>query len=230
MATTVSNTSTLDRSASRRHHHHHQSSTAPSRSQSTRVKPVAPPSASPQRTNSEHHRANSRHKPVEEILPQANYETSNVAQTSRRTSREDQNRSSSTHRHHHQSRYSSDMSTAVANGGGPAPVVNPQETRQSGKSGKSRTTIPAPTGNWILGKTIGAGSMGKVKLARRAEGGEQVNTLICYSRPYLILTCSNRSPSRLSLEGLPTTGIIKAAQIGSAQIIRKRFVRQGRLP
>lgn len=63
-----------------------------------------------------------------------------------------------------------------ANGGGPAPVVIAQESRPSGKSGKSRTTIPAATGNWILGKTIGAGSMGKVKLARRAEGGEQVNT------------------------------------------------------
>ena len=55
-------------------------------------------------------------------------------------------------------------------------MVTPQESRHGGpgKSGKSRTTIPAQTGNWILGKTIGAGSMGKVKLARRAEGGEQV--------------------------------------------------------
>jgi serine/threonine protein kinase len=65
------------------------------------------------------------------------------------------------------------MSTAVANSGGPAPVVTPQESRHGGR-GKSRTTIPAQTGNWVLGKTIGAGSMGKVKLARRVEGGEQV--------------------------------------------------------
>jgi hypothetical protein len=65
--------------------------------------------------------------------------------------------------------------TAVANGGGPAPVVTPIESRHSGRSSaRSRTTIPAQTGNWVLGKTIGAGSMGKVKLARRAEGGEQV--------------------------------------------------------
>jgi hypothetical protein len=41
-------------------------------------------------------------------------------------------------------------------------------------TGKKRTTIPAPSGTWVLGKTIGAGSMGKVKLAKRAEGGEQV--------------------------------------------------------
>ncbi|KAH8598922.1 hypothetical protein B0O99DRAFT_505278 [Bisporella sp. PMI_857] len=64
------------------------------------------------------------------------------------------------------------MASTVANGGGPAPVVVPHESRHSSR--KSRTTIPAPTGNWVLGKTIGAGSMGKVKLARRIEGGEQV--------------------------------------------------------
>jgi hypothetical protein len=40
---------------------------------------------------------------------------------------------------------------------------------------KRRTTITAPsTGTWALGKTIGAGSMGKVKLAKHAETGEQV--------------------------------------------------------
>jgi len=66
--------------------------------------------------------------------------------------------------------------TAVANGGGPAPVVAPIESRHVGKAARSRTTIPAQTGNWVLGKTIGAGSMGKVKLARRVEGGEQVCT------------------------------------------------------
>jgi hypothetical protein len=67
------------------------------------------------------------------------------------------------------------MATVAANGGGPAPVITPTESRHTGRgSGKSRTTIPAPTGDWVLGKTIGAGSMGKVKLARRVEGGEQV--------------------------------------------------------
>jgi hypothetical protein len=40
---------------------------------------------------------------------------------------------------------------------------------------KRRTNINAPnTGSWGLGKTIGAGSMGKVKLAKNAETGEQV--------------------------------------------------------
>lgn len=64
------------------------------------------------------------------------------------------------------------MATAASNAG-PAPIVVATESKGA-KPGKSRTTIPAQSGNWILGKTIGAGSMGKVKLARRAEGGEQV--------------------------------------------------------
>jgi len=44
-------------------------------------------------------------------------------------------------------------------------------------SGRRRTTITASTGTWQLGKTIGAGSMGKVKLARNQETGEQVSAL-----------------------------------------------------
>ncbi|KAF1984777.1 Pkinase-domain-containing protein [Aulographum hederae CBS 113979] len=44
----------------------------------------------------------------------------------------------------------------------------------SGSVPRRRTTIDAPaTGVWALGKTIGAGSMGKVKLARNMETGEQ---------------------------------------------------------
>lgn len=40
---------------------------------------------------------------------------------------------------------------------------------------RRRTTITTPTGQWALGKTIGAGSMGKVKLAKHMETGEQVS-------------------------------------------------------
>ena len=40
---------------------------------------------------------------------------------------------------------------------------------------KKRTTIDAQTGKWALGKTIGQGSMGKVKLAKNVETGEQVS-------------------------------------------------------
>jgi hypothetical protein len=39
---------------------------------------------------------------------------------------------------------------------------------------KRRTAITTPSGQWALGKTIGAGSMGKVKLAKHMETGEQV--------------------------------------------------------
>lgn len=36
-----------------------------------------------------------------------------------------------------------------------------------------RTEINASSGVWILGKTIGSGSMGKVKLAKKTDGSEQ---------------------------------------------------------
>ena len=52
----------------------------------------------------------------------------------------------------------------------------PHDVVAPGTSGsaKRRTTIVAQTGEWVLGKTIGAGSMGKVKLAKNLETGEQV--------------------------------------------------------
>lgn len=61
----------------------------------------------------------------------------------------------------------------------PAPVAAngaaPSEVRSStGQNLRRRTTLDAQTGHWELGKTIGAGSMGKVKLARNKETGEQV--------------------------------------------------------
>ena len=179
MATTTSTSPIVERTSSSRRN---QSQSIPSRAQSTRTKSTAVPS-SPQRTTStSHHRTSSRHGPVDDSLLQ-NYESANVSQPTRSSSKDppqhsrSESQRHSDHHRHHRSRPSSDMSTAVANGGGPAPVVVPIESRHSGRtSGKSRTTIPAQTGNWVLGKTIGAGSMGKVKLARRVEGGEQV----CY--------------------------------------------------
>ena len=76
----------------------------------------------------------------------------------------------------------SNATTAVATDG-PVPVQPPSAARSqpepnappgSGGSAKRRTTIGAVTGDWSLGKTIGAGSMGKVKLAKNIETGEQV--------------------------------------------------------
>ncbi|KAM3155770.1 Serine/threonine protein kinase KIN1 [Botrytis cinerea] len=182
MATTTSvSPATLERNTSRRGYNN----SAPHRSQSTRVKSTTTDSPQRSHSHSHHHRpsSSSRHAAIEESVPRANYETANVAQPSRKISsrdgsapsRHESTRSaSSNHRSTHHSRHSNDMATAAANGGGPAPVVTPQESRHAAHKGKSRTTIPALSGNWILGKTIGQGSMGKVKLARRAEGGEQV--------------------------------------------------------
>ncbi|KAK7741687.1 Serine/threonine-protein kinase [Diatrype stigma] len=69
--------------------------------------------------------------------------------------------------------------TAVAHNGGPTalpPVMQAaSEARATGaKTRTSRTSIPTQSGKWILGKTIGAGSMGKVKLARKEDSTEQV--------------------------------------------------------
>ena len=145
MATTTSVSPTsVERSGSRRG----QSQSIPSRSQSTRTKSTVPPS--PQRTHSSHHRTSSRHGAVEEVLPQRDYEATNVAQTSRRSSSKDRpppsrtesTRSASEHHRPHRSRHSTDMATAAANGGGPAPVITPTESRHTGRgSGKSSREI-----------------------------------------------------------------------------------------
>lgn len=163
-----------------------QTYSSPSRTHSTRSRASAVP-PSPQRASSSYSRPpTTSSRPVEEILPQRDYETTNVAQSTRRRStdrppavRTESSRSASGHHHRSSSRHHyapSDMSgtTATNNGGGPAPVVTPVESRHGSSKPRTRTTVPAKTGNWILGKTIGAGSMGKVKLAKRAEGGEQV--------------------------------------------------------
>ena len=52
--------------------------------------------------------------------------------------------------------------------------------RQGGQQNKRRTTITGQSGQWALGKTIGAGSMGKVKLAKKLETGEQVRPSIMF--------------------------------------------------
>lgn len=170
---TISAATTAVPSTSRR-------SIAPSRTQSTRTATVPP--TKPHRSGS----SSSRPKPLDN-LSKRDAETTNLTRPRRNSinkerpvpsriesARSGQHKSSS---RPHDSQYQSEMSgsTAVAQGSGPAPVMASAESKNtSNRSGRSRTTIPAKTGNWVLGKTIGAGSMGKVKLARRAEGGEQV--------------------------------------------------------
>ena len=153
MATTSVLPSSVERSTSRRH----QQST-PSRSHSTRTKdqeaygvPLSPARLARQEA--------ARQRAARES--NNNDETVNVpGQSSRRSSSRDRpqhtrSESSRSGHHHHRSDRSRDtMATSVANGGGPAPIVSAQESRSSGKSGKSRTTIPAPSGTFVLGKTV----------------------------------------------------------------------------
>ncbi|KAI5866104.1 hypothetical protein GGS23DRAFT_555496 [Durotheca rogersii] len=151
--------------------------------------PHHPPSSS---HHNRHHgrQTSSSGRPLHDVLPQQDYETSNVAQQPKRSSSKDRpppvsrgtdsqgvhRRSSSRSNHVHH-----DMAgpTAVANNAGPAaipPVMQAAaDARATGaKQRTSRTSIPTQSGKWILGKTIGAGSMGKVKLARKEDGTEQV--------------------------------------------------------
>ncbi|KIW12914.1 hypothetical protein PV08_08101 [Exophiala spinifera] len=71
--------------------------------------------------------------------------------------------------------------TVVANGTSghtaPPPSSTTHTDRHASQTyptvGRRRTSITAQTGTWSLGKTIGQGSMGKVKLAKNIETGEQ---------------------------------------------------------
>lgn len=97
------------------------------------------------------------------------WEQTNVAQDSPSRRSEDPSRTAESSRRH--SRYASDASTASA-----MPINGVTADPRSGQvQPRRRTTIATPnTGTWALGKTIGAGSMGKVKLAKHQETGEQV--------------------------------------------------------
>ncbi|KAI0968164.1 hypothetical protein F4678DRAFT_204572 [Xylaria arbuscula] len=145
----------------------------------------------PQRHHSRRHSGSGSVRAVQDVLPQLDYETTNVAHQSTRSSSKDRpppvsrgaeskgvHRRASTRSNH--SSHNSDMAaTSAANNNGPAavpPVMQAAaDARATGaKQRTSRTSIPTQSGKWTLGKTIGAGSMGKVKLARREDGAEQV--------------------------------------------------------
>lgn len=135
------------------------------------------------------------------VARRGDYETTNLARSpsARRSSSRDRAYESRPHHHrsdsgrsHHRpsSRHASgrnsiDMAaaqtvqTVVANGGSTPVQPSPRPDRMASStsnatSGRRRTTITAQTGQWALGKTIGQGSMGKVKLAKNMETGEQV--------------------------------------------------------
>lgn len=129
--------------------------------------------------------------------PQYEHERADVARFHRRTSSSrdgDRDPSASgtssssrpQRRHSHRSALpqrpavAADMASTVAHNAGPAPVqpaaaaADPRASASATKA-RSRTTIPTQSGKWILGKTIGAGSMGKVKLAKKEDSSEQAS-------------------------------------------------------
>lgn len=183
----------------------------PSRSQSTRSRPTATTSSSPTATgppphrsaSTSHHHGHRRQgssstRPVQDVLPQQDYETSDVTrQYSKRSSSRDRDRdrpppvsrgvdAKGAHRRSssrsknspaHNDMAAGAAAAAVANNAALPPVMQAAaEARATGaKQRTTRTSIPTQSGKWILGKTIGAGSMGKVKLAKKEDGPEQVN-------------------------------------------------------
>ncbi|KAK8227704.1 hypothetical protein BKA81DRAFT_139118 [Phyllosticta paracitricarpa] len=160
---------------------HNSSAARPTRTQSTAVRSTAaPPAASPHRSLSQSHGharpshssqqaalANPVKRDYDQKLPPRRSESRDRAVT------QPDQRSNSHNRH---ARYGPDSlaaATAATNG---ATAEPPRHAPPTNSSGRRRTTISAQTGQWALGKTIGAGSMGKVKLARNLETGEQVHT------------------------------------------------------
>jgi hypothetical protein len=124
------------------------------------------------------------------------FEQSNVAQIPRRSVSRDGNaanpqypaRTDSTRAragHGGERRYASiDASTthpaAPTNGAVPehsSSRAHPSSSGHPSTTQRKRTYVTCSTGTWVLGKTIGQGSMGKVKLAKNQETGEQVGHL-----------------------------------------------------
>jgi hypothetical protein len=149
-----------------------------------RVQPHASPSDRPHRSQSTTSRpsnhSHTRHQQGLNNVAARDWEQTNLANEGvRRSESRDRTaptptRTESSRRGH--TRYASDASTASA-----LPVNGVAADARMGQvqqpNTKRRTTITAPsTGTWSLGKTIGAGSMGKVKLAKHLETGEQVRS------------------------------------------------------
>lgn len=179
------------------------SSATPSRAQTTKTRPPSLP-PTPVRASSSYSRPPSSSRPIEDVLPQRDYETSNVIQSSRHRSndrvtpvRTESSRGAVTHQrtssrskgHDH---HTADMpaTTTPTNGAGHSSgTTHSGEHRETGagsRSGRARAILSTRSGDWQLGKTIGAGSMGKVKLARRLQGGEQVNIVHHICMPFVL--------------------------------------------
>jgi hypothetical protein len=203
-ASSSSATPTVVRShstSSRPQAHRPPSSDLPHRTRSTTTRPPSSYSQhhSSSRSQSYDRRPPSNHAALANVA-RRDFEASNVASTpsSRRESSRDrsQERPATSYRpesvrlqHHrvpskHQRDNSAMAPAAVASASdaaaAPAPPV-PGSQQQNSTQPRRRTMIATPTGQWSLGKTIGAGSMGKVKIAKNLETGEQVGFLSVHS-------------------------------------------------
>jgi len=93
---------------------------------------------------------------------------------------------------------------------------------------RRRTTITTPTGQWALGKTIGAGSMGKVKLAKNMETGEQVNTSPIVTAWSHVIHSTSTDPGRRSLSRSSQGSRLRsiaAPEKQKGQTAQKKYVR-----
>lgn len=241
MSTASAASPTLIRSSSRRQQSYTVNSDRPHRSSSTTSKPPTTPSGvSRAISQSQARQASSSQQPPSAVAGRRDYEIPNVVRTpsSRRSSSRDRShpvssmkRSESTRDSRHtptrpgHSRHSSHMSAtvaaaAIANGAsatGSSPAGKPQvdAAAHGNGSNKRRTTITTQTGQWTLGKTIGAGSMGKVKLAKNLETGEQVRHKIRVLQQNLNLDLlSSRLRSRLYRGNQPMNIIIAKIESG----------------
>jgi serine/threonine protein kinase KIN1/2 len=173
----------------------------PTRTRSTAARPSSS-SHHPHRTSSRtyaHDAPPTANQAALNNVAQRDFETANIARplSSRRSSSRDGQRDArpETSRSRHRtssrpgsSRNSTEMAGAhnvITNGGYALDEQTTSTTTHPDlssagpipSSGRRRTSIPTSTGTWLLGKTIGQGSMGKVKIAKNAETGEQVGDL-----------------------------------------------------
>ncbi|OAA55222.1 serine/threonine-protein kinase [Niveomyces insectorum RCEF 264] len=141
-------------------YHHRRSSSRDANPQKA-TSAAAPDQSSSSRSHRHNsQRSSSRRGSFTHASPQQPPQATDMTQTTTNNNNNDNNNTSNnsgggSHRHRHQD-------------GGADPRTS------SSRQTKSRTTIPTSSGKWILGKVIGAGSMGKVRLATKEDSNEQV--------------------------------------------------------
>ena len=199
MSTASTASPSVVRSTSHRHSSYNSSSSdRPHRAASSATKPPSSPSGAIRSSSQTQARPGSSHQAQLTNIARRDYETTNVARqpsssqrsisqdrsytvsAPKRTESTRESRRTSSRPSH--SRNASRISEAATPGNEPQVTQSPTAARMqpeggvpgSSGSARKRTTITAQTGQWSLGKTIGAGSMGKVKLAKNLETGEQV--------------------------------------------------------